>query len=138
MGEKDFTICGVKVVVDKVGEKTVVRLKADDRMKIDERGLIYGGYTFCLADYANMLTVRSQHPTSFLLNAHVKYVAPVVVGQEMVAEAELLGKEGRYYRVRVVVKTDRVVFEGEFTDIALDKHVLDVRGRREIRTRQNL
>jgi acyl-coenzyme A thioesterase PaaI-like protein len=127
MDEGDFTICGSMVVVDRVGEKSIVRLMTNDGMRLDDRGLVYGGYTFCLADYANMLTVRSQHPTSFLLNAQVRYVAPVMVGQEMVAVAELVGKEGRYYKVRVVVETDKRVFEGDFTDIALDRHVLDVK-----------
>ena len=126
MERRSFNICGSEIMVDEVGERTKVRLMTSDEMRIDDRGLVYGGYTFCLADYANMLTVRHQDPVSFLSSARVKYIAPVQVGQEMVAEAELLGRNGRYYKVRVTVNTDRKVFEGEFTNIALNKHILDV------------
>ena len=120
-----FRLWGEELKVEKVGSRTIVSMKTNEIMRIDDKGLIYGGVTFCLADYANMLTVRYHHPLSFLHRAHVRYIAPVKVGQEMVAEARLIGREERKYRVDVTIRTERKVFEGDFINIALEKHVLD-------------
>ena len=114
--------CG-KVV--EIGEgKSKVVLETTDDMRVDEKGLVHGGFTFSLADYSAMVAVN--HPFVVLAKADVKFLKPVRVGEKLQAEAEVKKEEGRKKTVEVKVFRDtEVVFEGEFLCVVLDKHVLD-------------
>jgi acyl-coenzyme A thioesterase PaaI-like protein len=99
-------------------------LTATPAMAADDRGLVHGGFTFGLADYAAMCAVND--PNVVLGAAATKFLAPVAVGQTMVAVATVEGSKGRKRTVRVTVSVaDKPVMTGEFTTFVLDGHVLD-------------
>ncbi len=109
-------------VVD--GERAIARLETRGEMAVDSTGLVHGGFTFGLADYAAMLAVN--HPYVVLGSAQVKFTAPVTVGETMTAEAKVASVSGKRSDVDVEVKVgDRSVLTGSFTCYALEKHVLD-------------
>ncbi len=100
------------------------RLATRPEMAADDRGLVHGGFTFGLADYAAMVAVND--PNVVLGSAQVRFTAPVRVGETLVAEARVAGTRGRRRDVSVVVRAgDRPVFEGTLSTFVLDRHVLD-------------
>jgi acyl-coenzyme A thioesterase PaaI-like protein len=101
-----------------------VALDTAPEMAADARGLVHGGFTFSLADYAAMLAVNE--PTVVLASAHTKFLGPVVVGDRVEAEAAVDRTDGRKRWVKVVVRrAGAPVFEGEFLAVILDQHILD-------------
>jgi uncharacterized protein (TIGR00369 family) len=113
-------------VVKEIGEgRAVVELLGTARMAADGRGLVHGGFTFALADYAAMVAVND--PNVVLGGANIKFTRPVTVGQTMIAEATVLSAEGKKRVLKTVVKVgDAVVLDGEMTAFVLPKHVLDM------------
>ena len=108
------------------GSYAEAELKADWRMAVDEKGLIHGGFTFGLADYAAMIAVNE--PNVVLAKAEVKFTAPVKVGDLMNARAEVIDKKDGKYIVNVIVKVKNIkVLEGVFTCIVTEKHVLNTK-----------
>ncbi len=100
------------------------RLMTRREMCADERGLVHGGFTFGLADYAAMLAVNDPHVV--LGGAETKFLAPVQCGEVLVARAEVLEEKGRKRLVECRVYVgERPVFEGLFTCFVLGGHVLD-------------
>jgi acyl-coenzyme A thioesterase PaaI-like protein len=95
-----------------------------EEMCADQRGLIHGGFTFGLADYAAMLAVNDPHVV--LGASECKFLAPVRLGETMEAHAVVKSEKGkkRNVEVNVDVNSERV-FEGIFTCFVLDQHVLD-------------
>ena len=112
-------------VVEELGEGTSrVRLDAVAEMAADDRGLVHGGFTFGLADYAAMVAVND--PNVVLGGADVRFNAPVRVGQRLVATARVGEVKGKKRVLPVSVEADGVkVLEGTFTAFVLEKHVLD-------------
>lgn len=111
-----------EVVELKQGE-ALARLRTLPEMAADEHGLVHGGFTFGLADYAAMLAVNDPHVV--LGGAEVRFLAPVRCGEVLDASARLEEQSGKKHRVRCVVAVDgRTVFEGVFTCFVLDKPVL--------------
>ncbi|MDK2869307.1 MAG: hypothetical protein PWP39_542 [Pyrococcus sp.] len=101
-----------------------VELETIDEMKVDEKGLVHGGFTFGLADYAAMLAVNE--PTVVLGKAEVRFTKPVKVGDVLLAKAQVVEDQGKKKIVDVkVYKGEEVVLEGKFYCYVLDKHVLD-------------
>jgi len=93
-------------------------------MAADARGLVHGGFTFGLADYAAMLAVNE--PTVVLASAQTKFLGPIVVGDRVEAEATVERTDGRKRWVKVVVRRGEVpMLEGEFLAVVPDKHLLD-------------
>ena len=103
-----------------------VKLKTIDEMKVDEYGLIHGGFTFGLADYAAMLAVNE--PTVVLGKAEVKFTKPVKVEDELLAKAKVVEDLGRKKVVHVDVFNQKKekVLEGKFYCYVLEKHVLEL------------
>jgi acyl-coenzyme A thioesterase PaaI-like protein len=100
-----------------------VTLKTTPEMAADDQGLVHGGFVFGLADYAAMLAVND--PLVVLGAANTRFLAPVRVGDTVVAHATCTDQKGRKHTVSVsVVAGDTVVFTGEFTTFVLDQHVL--------------
>ncbi len=93
-------------------------------MAADDRGLVHGGFVFGLADYAAMLAVGD--PFVVLGSADVRFVAPVSVGERVVAHAKVSESAGkkRVVAVRAAVG-DREVLAGTMTAFVLPGHVLD-------------
>ncbi|BAH74128.1 hotdog domain-containing protein [Solidesulfovibrio magneticus] len=93
-------------------------------MAADDRGLVHGGFVFGLADYAAMLAVND--PNVVLGAAEVRFTAPVVVGETLMAEARLTDTAGKKRLVTVTVRRgEDAVFTGTFTCFVPEKHVLD-------------
>lgn len=111
--------------VESVGDgQATVALVATAAMAADDRGLVHGGFTFGLADYAAMVAVND--PFVVLGAATCKLLAPVRVGDRMVARAKISVEKGRRRVVAVTVAVDgRTVLEAELTTYVLDGHVLD-------------
>ncbi|WP_456421956.1 hotdog domain-containing protein [Thermococcus sp.] len=104
--------------------KAEVKLVTTEEMAVDEYGLVHGGFTFGLADYAAMLAVNE--PTVVLGKAEVKFLKPVKVGEKLIAKAEVVEDLGRKKVVRVgVFRGDDEVFEGVFHCYVLERHVLE-------------
>ena len=92
-------------------------------MAADDHGLVHGGFVFGLADYAAMLAVND--PNVVLAGADVRFLMPVVVGEQLVAEAWVEEADGRKSRVRVeVVRDGDTVMSGDFRCVTLARHVL--------------
>lgn len=108
-----------------IGEgRATARLTTTGVMAADTRGLVHGGFVFGLADYAAMLAVND--PNVVLGSADTRFLAPVRVGDVVVAEAERVEHRGRKHVLRVVARVaGSAVFEGTFTTFVLDQHVLD-------------
>ena len=76
-----------------------------------------------MADYAAMLAVN--HPNVVLGGAQSRFLLPVVEGDVLIAEAQLVRKEGKKLIVDVNVKRkDDVVFTGEFICFTPVKYIL--------------
>ena len=101
-----------------------VELSTTQRMAVDSKGLVHGGFVFGLADYAAMIAVN--HPNVVLGSADVKFIKPVRIGQRVIAEARVDFIEGKKSKVYVnATCNDEKVFDGVFICFNLDKHVLD-------------
>lgn len=116
---------GTPVVVDDgVAEVTLV---LRDEMRGDDTGLVHGGFTFGLADYAAMLAVNE--PTVVLAKADTAFLAPTQVGDEVCAKAKVTSSDGKKRIVDVVVECvvgdeATAVFKGTFHCVVPRKHVL--------------
>ena len=112
-----------------------VILETTEEMAVDEYGLVHGGFTFGLADYAAMLAVNE--PTVVLGKAEVKFLKPVRVGEKLRAKAEVIEGSGggvgdgtsprrkKLVKAEVFNERDEKVFGGTFHCYVLEKHVLE-------------
>jgi len=115
----DLELCGKPVHLEEGLSR--VKMTTADKMRVDDSGLVHGGFVFGLADYAAMIAVN--HPNVVLGGADVKFLKPIRVNESITAEAKVIKKQGRK-RVQVsVMKGNEKVFEGEFICFVLDKHV---------------
>ncbi len=120
-GEIDSDLCGQPVEV--ASGRARVELLTTAAMGADRHGLVHGGFVFSLADHAAMLAVNE--PTVVLATAEVRFVAPVRVGERLVAEARVAAAEGRRRRVEATVRRgDEVVLAGTFDCAVPARHVL--------------
>jgi len=118
----DPALCG-KVAKLSEGSAEVV-LETTDAMVVDAQGLVHGGFVFGLADYAAMLAVNE--PYVVLGGAQTRFLKPVRGGTRVVARARTTKTEGRKHEVHVEASVGaQSVFEGKFTCIVLEQHVLD-------------
>ena len=102
---------------------SVITLESCEEMVADESGLIHGGFSFGLADYAAMLAIN--HPFVVLGSATTNFVAPVKLGETMIASAQVIEEDGKKRGVTVKVKVeDRIVLRADLTCFVLDNHVL--------------
>ncbi len=105
------------------GEATA-RLRTRPEMAADDRGLCHGGFVFGLADYAGMLAVND--PNVVLGASSLRFVAPVRIGEEVVATARVVASHGRKRELEVTASVgERQVLTGTLTAFVLDRHVLD-------------
>jgi acyl-coenzyme A thioesterase PaaI-like protein len=118
----DRSLCG-QVVALGAGTAEVMLL-TDERMGVDARGLVHGGFVFGAADHAAMLAVND--PNVVLGAASVKFVAPARVGDRVQFLAAMVTAKGRKREVEVTGHVGATrVFEGTFTCFVLEQHVLD-------------
>lgn len=118
----DRSLCGEPLSLSE-GEATVA-LTTTSQMAVDAHGLVHGGFVFGLADYAAMLAVND--PFVVLGAAQTRFLAPVAVGERVIARAFREQHEGRKHTVKVsAVVDEREVFSGTFVTYVLDRHVMD-------------
>ena len=99
-----------------------VRFVARQEMAADDSQLVHGGFIFGLADYAAML-------------AESRFLKPVVVGDELLADAEILERIDNKRLVQVAVRRDQeTIFDGEFLCYVLERHVLSPAAPKESRS----
>jgi acyl-coenzyme A thioesterase PaaI-like protein len=117
----DHSLCGRPVAVTEGHAE--VELVAIDRMRVDASGLVHGGFVFGAADHAAMLAIGA--PTVVLGSADVRFLAPVKVGEKVIASARLDRVDGKKHLVEVVARTDaREVLRGVLTCFVPARHVL--------------
>lgn len=117
-------LCGRPVEV--ADGRARVALDTTTEMAADARGLVHGGFTFGLADYAAMLAVNE--PTVVLASAETKFLGPVVAGERLEADAAVERTDGKKRWVNVVVRRDGTpVMEGTFLAVVPDRHILDMK-----------
>lgn len=93
-------------------------------MAADAQGLVHGGFVFGLADYAAMLAVND--PYVVLGGADCRFLAPVRVGDNLVAEAVARETQGKKRSVECRVRSgEREVFTATFACFVLPRHVLE-------------
>jgi uncharacterized protein (TIGR00369 family) len=119
----DRELCGEPVEIGEGYSK--VRLKVTERMTVDSKGLVHGGFIFSLADLSSMIAVN--HPNVVLAGANVRFTKPVKVGDELVAEARVRQTQENRAEVWVEVRNQRgeVVFQGDFFCVIPPRHVLE-------------
>lgn len=107
------------------GKCSRVSLTVNPEMRVDEKGLAHGGFAFGLADYAAMVAVND--PYVVLLSCQVRFLKPVIVGEKLVAQAEVTETGGKKRKVwcEVFNQDQQRVFEGEFLCLVLTHHLLE-------------
>ncbi len=104
--------------------EAVVELEACAEMSVDDKGLVHGGFTFGLADYAAMLAFNS--PYVVLRSAECRFLAPVRVGDIMRAKAVVTSRDKKRRSIEVeILVGDVKVLKGVYSCYVLDRHVLD-------------
>jgi acyl-coenzyme A thioesterase PaaI-like protein len=104
--------------------KAEARLVTVPEMAADDRGLVHGSFVFGVVDYAAMLAVND--PNVVLGGAELRFLAPVTVGEEVRAHAEITAEKGRKRTLTVEARVgDKKVLSGTVTAFVLDQHVLD-------------
>lgn len=100
-----------------------IKLQTSIDMIADKSGLVHGGFTFSLADYAAMLAVN--HPNVVLGGSKSRFLLPVIEGDVLIAEAQLVRTDGKKLIVDVNVKRNEdIIFTGEFICFTPAKHIL--------------
>ncbi len=118
----DQRLCGEPVSL--APGAATVRFTATPEMVADARGLVHGGFVFGLADHAAMLAVN--HPYVVLGSAETRFLAPVKVGDEVIASARRVEEKGRKHVLEVEARVGETrVLTGTLTAFVLDGHVLE-------------
>jgi acyl-coenzyme A thioesterase PaaI-like protein len=150
----DRRLCGEPVEIG--ADRARLTLTTRPEMAADARGLVHGGFVFGLADHAAMLAIN--HPHVVLGKAEMRFVAPVVVGEQLVAEAWVGERDGAKIPVRVEVcragipaqgrggesgggsgtgsRDGELVASGELVCFTPERHVLDRRRTPETTVRR--
>ncbi len=124
----DHRLCGEPVELSPGGATVAWTATAD--AAADASGLVHGGFVFGVADYAAMLAVNLE--TVVLGSAEVRFTRPVVVGERLLARAQVEDAAGRKRIVAVsVMRGEETVFTGRFTCLVPDRHVLAAENRAE-------
>ncbi len=114
-------LCGVPVAMSKGHAR--VELLTTPEMGVDDRGLVHGGFVFGLVDHAAMLAVND--PLVVLGSAETRFLAPVKVGDLVIATATRREQVGRKHLIDVEARVgDQVVLTGTLTTFVLKEHVL--------------
>lgn len=100
-----------------------ISLETKQIMRVDDDGLIHGGFIFSAADYAAMAAVNE--PNVLLTSCSCLYTAPVRVGDVIVFEAKEYRNDGRVRSISVHGFVNGIkVFEGTFKAVVTERHVL--------------
>ena len=101
-----------------------MELITTEKMIVDEKNLIHGGFTFSLGDHTAMVTIN--HPYVVLIAANVKFLKPIIVGDVLISEGKIVEKKNSKIQVDVEITKDSIlVFTGQFICKILEKHFAD-------------
>ena len=113
---------GRLIEITENGAKVV--LETTDDMAVDDEGLVHGGFTFGAADFCAMASVNEPYVVLVKAN-NCEFMAPVKVGDTVEFTGEILMKEKRKVEVKVTgILNEIKVFEGLFSCVVLEKHIL--------------
>ncbi len=127
-------LCGEVVSLKENYSK--VRLTCTNDMSVDDMGLVHGGFTFGAADFAAMAAVNE--PYVVLIGSNSKFLAPVKVGDVVIFEANARFEDARKREIDVVGNINDIkVFEGTFTAVILQEHVLKLKLKRSKKVKKN-
>jgi acyl-CoA thioesterase len=102
-----------------------VRFLTMAEMVVDKKGLVHSGFVFGAANFAAAAAVNK--PNVILSVARCNFLAPLKVEDEVIFEATTQQLTTRKRTVIVVGYIDRIkVFEGEFSMVVTDRHVLSL------------
>jgi len=100
-----------------------VRLELTENMRVDDMGLVHGGFIFGGADHAAMVAVNERNVV--LAASTCQFLAPAKVGDFVVFTAKVRHKDGRKRNVHVTGHVlDIKIFEAEFKTVVTERHVL--------------
>jgi acyl-coenzyme A thioesterase PaaI-like protein len=117
----DTSLCGKVVKLEK--DYAEVLLHTTQKMGVDSKGLVHGGFIFSAADFAAMAAVND--PYVVLGASTSKFISPVKVGDAVLFKATLIGQKGKKREVKVDAYIDnQLIYEGTFTTFVLDRHLL--------------
>ena len=115
----------VGVLDELTKDEATVRLSCTEDMVVDEKGLIHSGFIFSSANYAATAAVNS--PYSVLAVSKVNFLAPLALNDTVIFIAKAMQTESRKRVVEVLgYLNDVKVFEGEFSIVVLDRHVMSL------------
>ena len=126
--KQDTHLLASKILIGSVvsigNDCATVKLTITQEMIVDTYNLSHGSFVFGLADYAAMVAVNK--PTVVLGKATTTFLKPVILNDEVTAEASVTETSGKKVIVAVAVKNQKneLVFEGEFVCFVLEKHIL--------------
>lgn len=94
---------GLHLQFEETGTGMRTRFVPDNRYQ-GYRGVVHGGVVATLLDEVAIQLLWAMGCPSVTARLEVRFVKPVPVGKAVVAEATLLARTGRAYRVNAVVK----------------------------------
>lgn len=101
------------------GRWGVSLLTTTQEMAFARRDIIRGHFLFAQANSLAVAVVPS--PVALTRDAEVHFLAPVLVGERLVARAEVLQVEGRRYHLQVSTRRDgEEIFRGTYVIVAMD------------------
>lgn len=100
--DRSAKLLGISVEVTAPGEAEARMTVRDDM--VNGFDVLHGGLTFALADTAFAFACNSYNERSFAASGHVDFLRPVLLGDELTAQAsqDHRGRRSGYYSVRVV------------------------------------
>lgn len=131
-------------VVNAKQDYAKTRFRTTREMIYDSDGLIFNAFIYTAASWAAQVAINKQYLIT--VASRVSFLAPAKVGDIVEFEANAFFSESKKQEVRVVGTINEIrVFEGSFSVIMLEDHILKIQKRqldkqakesREIRAKQ--
>lgn len=112
-----------------------VRLIPNEDMVVDDYNLINQGFIFSAGHLAAMASMNNSRV--MITNSHVKFLAPIELGNIIEFEATAKRKDMRKSEVKVIGKLLGIkIFEADFSAVRLDKHPLKLKLSQETKKKE--
>jgi acyl-coenzyme A thioesterase PaaI-like protein len=113
-----------------------VRLIPNEDMVVDDYNLINQGFIFSAAHLGAMAAINNHR--AMITNSHVKFLAPIELGNIIEFEANAKRKDMRKSEVKVIGKLLGIkIFEADFSAVKLDKHPLKLKLAQETKKKES-
>lgn len=108
-----------------------ISFKTTEEMAIDDNGLIHSSFIMGACEYAALIVINRKN--LFVQSIEAEYLAPLEVGIEYTinAIAKYQGEKKKIVLVQAFNK-DIKVFDGTFSLLELDQHILDIKLNEEV------